>query len=81
VVVLPIWFYLTGDEENIRRVTDSLGYYFIKKKPHEYIHPNANVSTAVFAAFILGFSSMLTGINFMVLGILDRILPTVFPLQ
>ncbi len=34
------WYYLTGDQENIRRVTDSLGYFFIKKKEHFYIHPN-----------------------------------------
>ncbi len=40
------WFYLTGDAENIRRVTDSLGYYFVKRKPHEYIHPNAMVVLA-----------------------------------
>jgi protein SCO1/2 len=43
---LKNWFYLTGDAENIRRVTDSLGYYFVKKKPHEYIHPNAMVVLA-----------------------------------
>jgi len=43
---LENWFYLTGDAKNIRRVTDSLGYYFIKKKPHEYIHPNAMVVLA-----------------------------------
>ncbi len=35
------WFYLTGDEENIRKVTNSLGYYFIKKKDHFYIHPSS----------------------------------------
>ncbi len=34
------WFYLTGDQENIRRLTDSLGYYFIKKKEHFYVHPS-----------------------------------------
>jgi len=34
------WFYLTGDKENIRKVTNSLGYYFIKKKDHFYIHPS-----------------------------------------
>ncbi len=38
---LENWFYLTGDEENIRRVTNSLGYYFIKKKDHFYIHPSS----------------------------------------
>lgn len=43
---LDNWFYLTGDEKNIRRVTDSLGYYFVKKRPHEYIHPNAMVVLA-----------------------------------
>jgi protein SCO1/2 len=43
---LDNWFYLTGDAENIRRVTDSLGYYFVKKKPHVYIHPNAMVVLA-----------------------------------
>jgi protein SCO1 len=37
---LENWYYLTGDAENIRRVTDSLGYYFVKKQPHFYIHPN-----------------------------------------
>lgn len=37
---LENWYYLTGDAENIRRVTDSMGYYFIKKKAHFYIHPN-----------------------------------------
>ena len=35
------WYHLTGDKENIRKVTDSLGYYFIKKKDHFYIHPSA----------------------------------------
>jgi protein SCO1/2 len=40
------WVYLTGDAENIRRVTDSLGYYFVKKKPHFYVHPNAMVVLA-----------------------------------
>jgi protein SCO1/2 len=35
------WHYLTGDMENIRKVTDSLGYYFIKKAEHLYIHPSA----------------------------------------
>jgi protein SCO1/2 len=43
---LENWFYLTGDAKNIRRVTDSLGYYFVKRKPHEYIHPNAMVVLA-----------------------------------
>ena len=43
---LENWVYLTGDAENIRRVTDSLGYYFVKKQPHFYIHPNAMVVMA-----------------------------------
>ncbi len=37
---LENWFYFTGDVENIRKVTDSLGYYFIKKEAHFYIHPS-----------------------------------------
>jgi len=40
------WYYLTGDAENIRRVTDALGYYFVKRKAHEYIHPNVMVVLA-----------------------------------
>ncbi|MEX1298960.1 MAG: SCO family protein [Desulfotignum sp.] len=43
---LENWVYLTGDAENIRRVTDSLGYYFVKKKPHFYVHPNVMVVLA-----------------------------------
>jgi protein SCO1/2 len=43
---LENWVYLTGDAENIRRVTDSLGYYFVKKQPHFYVHPNAMVVMA-----------------------------------
>jgi protein SCO1 len=43
---LENWFYLTGDAQNIRQVTDSLGYYFIKKQPHMYIHPNVMVVLA-----------------------------------
>lgn len=38
---LENWFYLTGDRENILKLTDSLGYYFIKKDKHIYIHPSA----------------------------------------
>jgi len=37
---LDNWFYLTGDKENIKKLTDSLGYYFIKTKPNFYIHPS-----------------------------------------
>ncbi len=40
---LDKWTYLTGDQENIRKLTDSLGYYFIKKAPHQYVHPSALV--------------------------------------
>ncbi|MBU1342994.1 MAG: SCO family protein [Proteobacteria bacterium] len=43
---LENWFYLTGDMENIRKLTDSLGYYFIKKKDHFYIHPSVLVVLA-----------------------------------
>ncbi|MFH2061175.1 MAG: SCO family protein [Pseudomonadota bacterium] len=38
---LENWFYLTGDRENILKLTDSLGYYFIKKDKDFYIHPSA----------------------------------------
>jgi len=37
---LEKWFYLTGDKKNILKLTDSLGYYFIKKEVHLYVHPN-----------------------------------------
>ncbi len=40
-IPLENWYYLTGDEENIRKVTNSLGYYFIKKKDHFYVHPSS----------------------------------------
>lgn len=40
---LENWYYLTGDRENILRLTDSLGYYFIKKGKHLYIHPSAMI--------------------------------------
>jgi protein SCO1/2 len=43
---LENWYYLTGDTENIRKLTDSLGYYFIKKKEHFYIHPSVLVVLA-----------------------------------
>ncbi len=43
---LENWFYLTGDVKNIRRLTDSLGYYFIKKEDHLYIHPSALIVLA-----------------------------------
>ena len=40
------WYYLTSDRENILRLTDSLGYYFVKKKKNFYIHPNALIVLA-----------------------------------
>jgi protein SCO1/2 len=40
------WSYLTGDRENILKVTGSLGYYFIKKAEHLYDHPSALVVLA-----------------------------------
>lgn len=43
---LENWYYLTGDRENILKLTDSLGYYFIKKKEHLYIHPSALIVLA-----------------------------------
>ncbi|OGR22106.1 MAG: copper transporter [Desulfobacterales bacterium RIFOXYA12_FULL_46_15] len=38
---LEKWSYLTGDQGNIRKLTDSMGYYFIKKATHQYVHPSA----------------------------------------
>lgn len=43
---LDNWYYLTSDRENILKLTDSLGYYFAKKKKHFYIHPNAMIVLA-----------------------------------
>ena len=40
------WYYLTGDRENILKLTNSLGYYFVKSKKNFYIHPNAMVVLA-----------------------------------
>ena len=37
------WYYLTGTKENIQRLTDSIGYYFLKQQEHLYIHPSALV--------------------------------------
>lgn len=34
------WYHLTGDRENILKLTNSLGYYFVKRQRHVYIHPN-----------------------------------------
>ncbi|MFH2091475.1 MAG: SCO family protein [Pseudomonadota bacterium] len=43
---LENWYYLTGNSENIRKLTDSLGYYFIKKEKHLYVHPSALIVLA-----------------------------------
>lgn len=43
---LDNWYYLTSDRENILKLTDSLGYYFVKSKKNFYIHPNALVVLA-----------------------------------
>lgn len=40
------WKYLTGDNENILKLTRSLGYYFIKEKDHFYIHPSCMIVLA-----------------------------------
>ena len=40
------WSYLTGDRENILKLSGSLGYYFIKKAEHLYDHPSALVVLA-----------------------------------
>ena len=44
--IMSNWYYLTSDMENIRKLTNSLGYYFIKKEKHVYVHPNAMVVLA-----------------------------------
>lgn len=43
---LDSWYYLTGDRENILRLLDSMGYYFVKQKKNVYIHPNALIVLA-----------------------------------
>lgn len=40
------WRYLTGDRENIQKLTQSLGYFFLKKRKHFYIHPSALIVLA-----------------------------------
>jgi protein SCO1/2 len=44
--IMNNWYYLTGDRENIRKLTDSLGFYFIKTGNHLYIHPNVLIILA-----------------------------------
>lgn len=34
------WIFLTGEVQSIRKLTDSLGFHFVKKKKHLYVHPN-----------------------------------------
>ncbi|WP_022669222.1 SCO family protein [Desulfospira joergensenii] len=43
---LENWHYLTGTPENIKRVTDSLGFHFIRKEKHLYVHPNVLIVLA-----------------------------------
>ena len=35
------WVFLTGDSDNIRKLTQSMGYTFIKKDEFTFIHPSA----------------------------------------
>lgn len=38
------WVFLTGDKENILRVTNAIGYTFKKQSDHLFIHPSALVA-------------------------------------
>ena len=38
------WVFLTGDQENILRVTNAIGYTFKKQSDHLFIHPSAMVA-------------------------------------
>ena len=38
------WVFLTGDKENILRVTNAIGYTFKKQSDHLFIHPSAMVA-------------------------------------
>ncbi|MCG8687009.1 MAG: SCO family protein [Desulfobacterales bacterium] len=40
------WLYLTGDRENILKLTRSLGFYFVKQEKNGYIHPNVLIVMA-----------------------------------
>ncbi|MCP3899774.1 MAG: SCO family protein [Desulfobacteraceae bacterium] len=40
------WLYLTGTKENIKKLTDSIGFFFIKQEKHLYVHPNVLVVLA-----------------------------------
>lgn len=39
----PAWNFLTGDQANILKLTDSIGYRFKKTAPGTFVHPNAMV--------------------------------------
>ena len=40
------WLFLTGDQKNIKAVTNSLGYRFKKTEKHNFIHPNVLVTVS-----------------------------------
>lgn len=40
------WAHLTGSKENIKKLTDSIGFLFVKKETHLYVHPNVLVVLA-----------------------------------
>ncbi|MDD9305229.1 MAG: SCO family protein [Desulfobacter sp.] len=43
---LDHWYYLTSNRENILKLTQSLGFYFVKQGKHNYIHPNVLIVLA-----------------------------------
>lgn len=56
------WFFLTGTQENIRRLTDSLGFRFKRLSDSTFIHPTALIVTGrdgkiiryVYGSFLAG---------------------------
>lgn len=40
------WHYLVGTRENIQRLTDSLGFHFMRREKHLYVHPNVLIILA-----------------------------------
>ena len=56
------WFFLTGDKENILRLTDAIGYSFKRAKRGLFIHPSAMAVTSsegriikyVYGEFLVG---------------------------
>ena len=56
------WVFLTGDRDNIRKVTRAIGYTFKKKDDHTFIHPSAltvldkdgQIIKYVYGSFIAG---------------------------